>query len=145
MEADLFRNYGVRVILDDPSCFSKIKETLQRIGIVSNKVSVTGDPDKKTLIQSCHILHKKGEYVIIHFKELFAFDGKPADITTQDIARRNTITGLLAEWDLCKIVILDIPRMLEPRVPISDIKIVTHKDRVNWNIESKYNIGKKRY
>ena len=123
----------VEVTLDDKDDFLKVRETLTRIGVASKK--------EKVLYQSCHILHKQGKYYICHFKELFALDGKPTDITENDIARRNTITNLLEDWELVKIV--DISRTEEPRVSLSQIKIISHKEKNDWQLVPKYNIGKK--
>lgn len=121
----------VEVTLNDADDFLKVKETLTRIGIPSRK--------DNTLYQSCHILHKQGKYYITHFKELFALDGKPTDFSESDIARRNTIANLLAEWNLVKLV--DVAKSLEPIAPISQVKIIVFKDKANWNLQSKYNIG----
>ena len=121
----------VEVTLNDADDFLKVKETLTRIGIPSRK--------DNTLYQSCHILHKQGKYYITHFKELFALDGKPTDFSESDIARRNTIANLLAEWNLVKLV--NAAKSLEPIAPISQVKIIVFKDKANWNLQSKYNIG----
>lgn len=121
----------IEVALNQPDDFLKVKETLTRIGIASYK--------DNTLYQSCHILHKQGKYYITHFKELFALDGKQTDISDNDISRRNTIANLLAEWDLIKLV--DSEKSSKPTVPVSQIKIVAFKDKDNWNLKSKYNIG----
>ena len=120
----------VEVTLNDADDFLKVKETLTRIGIPSRK--------DNTLYQSCHILHKQGKYYITHFKELFALDGKPTDFSESDIARRNTIANLLAEWNLVKLV--DVAKSIEPIAPISQVKIIVFKDKANWNLQSKYNI-----
>ncbi len=122
----------LEVTLHEPDNFLKVRETLTRIGVASRK--------DKTLYQSCHILHKQGRYFIVHFKELFALDGKEANITISDIERRNTITGLLADWGLLKIVIL--PKA-EERVSLSQIKVVPFKEKLEWTLTAKYNIGKK--
>jgi hypothetical protein len=121
----------VEVTLNDADDFLKVKETLTRSGIPSRK--------DNTLYQSCHILHKQGKYYITHFKELFALDGKPTDFSESDIARRNTIANLLAEWNLVKLV--DVAKSIEPIAPISQVKIIVFKDKANWNLQSKYNIG----
>jgi len=113
--------------------FLKVRETLTRIGVASRK--------DKTLYQSCHILHKRGKYYIVHFKELFGLDGKSTDFTDNDLSRRNAITKLLAEWNLVKIVNQNITE--EPVAPLSQIKIISHKDKHEWNLVAKYNIGKK--
>ena len=128
---DIFNNYGVEVYINDDD-FLKIKETLSRIGISSSK--------DKILYQTAHILHRQGRYVIIHFKELFALDGKLHSIEENDIARRNTITNLLEEWDLLEIVNPESTQF--PIVPISQIKILAFKDKSNYTLVSKYNIGK---
>lgn len=133
MDHDKFRGYGVKVLLPDPESFLKIKETLTRIGIASKR--------DQTLYQSCHILHKQGEYVILHFKELFSLDLKETDTTEEDIGRRNTIVKLLAEWKL--LTIMDDPSTLEPLLPVSQIKILSHKDKAAWSLECKYTVGKK--
>jgi hypothetical protein len=134
MGQDIFRGVGVEIILPSPDNFLKIKETLTRVGIASKK-------DKK-LYQSCHILHKQGRYSILHFKELFILDGKENNLTDDDIARRNTIANLLEEWKLLEV--LDSSRIEDPIAPLSQIKILSHKEKAEWSLESKYNIGKKR-
>ena len=123
----------VEVTLNEKDDFLKVKETLTRIGLASKK--------DNTLYQSCHILHKQGKYYIVHFKELFALDGKPSDISENDIARRNTITNLLEEWDLIDIV--RPTQTVEPIVSLSQVKIIPFKEKSDWNLVSKYNIGKK--
>jgi hypothetical protein len=122
----------LEVILPEPDNFLKIRETLTRIGIASRK-------DKK-LYQSCHILHKQGRYYIVHFKELFALDGKESNITAGDIERRNTISGLLQDWGLLKM--LDSSKV-EPKASLSQIKVVSHKEKEEWELVPKYNIGRK--
>lgn len=124
----------VEVSLTNEDDFLKVRETLTRIGVASRK--------DQTLFQSCHILHKQGKYYIVHFKELFALDGKPTDFGEADIGRRNSIANLLAEWGLIKII--SPQSILEPRVPISQIKILPFKEKDEWNLVPKYNIGKKR-
>jgi hypothetical protein len=124
----------VEIKLHDPEDFLKIKETLTRIGVKSRK--------DKTLFQSCHILHKQGRYAIVHFKELFGLDGKETTIDTNDIARRNTIANLLEEWGLLEIVNSD--KTSDPVAPISQIKIVRYADKDSWNLEPKFNIGRKK-
>jgi hypothetical protein len=131
---DIFRGVGVEVELPTSENFLKIKETLTRIGIASRK-------DKK-LYQSCHILHKQGRYVILHFKELFILDGKENNFTDEDKSRRNTIVNLLEEWDLVKV--LDSDKVQDPVAPLSHIKVLSHKEKNQWSLESKYNIGKKK-
>ena len=111
--------------------FLKIRETLTRIGVASRK--------DKTLYQSCHILHKRGKYYLVHFKELFALDGKESTITENDLARRNAIARLLEEWDLLSI--LDEEASSTPLAPMSQIKVLPHKEKPEWNLVAKYNIG----
>ena len=123
----------IEVTLPNEEDFLKIKETLTRIGVASKK-------DRK-LYQSCHILHKQGKYYIVHFKELFALDGKPSNFSDEDVGRRNTIVNLLAEWGLLKLVIIE--KSQEPRTPLSQIKILAYKDRNEWELVAKYNIGRK--
>lgn len=134
MTDNLFGGYGVEVLLKEKDDFLKVKETLTRIGIAS-KID-------KTLFQSCHILHKQGRYAIVHFKELFALDGKGTDISENDVARRNSIAKLLADWELVSIVNPD--QHLSPIASISQIKIISHKDKHDWILESKYSIGTKK-
>ena len=122
----------LEVTLPEPDNFLKVRETLTRIGVASRK--------DKTLYQSCHILHKQGRYFIVHFKELFALDGKEANITSGDIERRNTIAGLLQDWGLLKIVVAS---KAEQRVSLSQIKVVSFKEKNDWALTAKYNIGKK--
>ena len=124
----------IEVTLAKEDDFLKVRETLTRIGVASRK-------DKK-LYQSCHILHKKGKYYIVHFKELFGLDGKPTNFAEGDIARRNTIINLLTEWNLIKVV--DSSKIEDPVAPLSQIKILPHKDRDEWSLVAKYNIGKKK-
>ena len=122
----------VEVILNEPDDFLKVRETLTRIGVASRK--------EKKLYQSCHILHKQGRYFIVHFKELFALDGKHANLTVNDVQRRNRIARLLADWGLITIVkeesVLDI-------APLNQIKVLPFKEKCEWILEQKYNIGKK--
>jgi hypothetical protein len=124
----------VEVKLHSAEDFLKIRETLTRIGVASRR--------DKVLFQSCHILHKQGRYYIVHFKELFALDGKPTNFSDEDKARRNTIANLLAEWELIDIV--DVERTKDPVAPLNQIKILAHKEKHEWKLEAKYNIGKKR-
>ena len=124
----------VEVLLLNDENFLKIKETLTRIGIASRK-------DKK-IYQSCHILHKQGKYYIVHFKELFMLDGKINNFDDEDKARRNTILNLLEEWNLIKTV--DPASIQEPVAPLSQIKILSHKEKGDWELVAKYSIGKKR-
>jgi len=126
----------IEVTLREQEDFLKVRETLTRIGVASRK--------DKSLYQSCHILHKQGKYYIVHFKELFALDGKPTDFTTEDIGRRNTITNLLAEWNLVSIVESNINSTSQPVTPLSQIKIISHKEKDEWDLIAKYNIGKKK-
>jgi hypothetical protein len=132
-EKDIFSGFGIEVVLQEKDDFLKVRETLTRIGVASKK--------EKILYQSCHILHKQGRYAIVHFKELFSLDGKPTDITENDIARRNTVTNLLADWELIKIV--DSTKTKDPVVSLSQVKIISHKEKADWQLIPKYNIGKK--
>lgn len=124
----------VEVKLKEEQNFLKIRETLTRIGVSSRK--------DKTLYQSCHILHKQGKYYIVHFKELFALDGKETDFSEDDKGRRNTIVNLLAEWGLLDVV--DPKKIEEPRAPISQVKIISHKEKGEWNLVAKYTVGRKK-
>lgn len=122
------------VTLPDPENFLKVKETLSRIGVASKK--------DKTLYQSCHILHKQGRYAIVHFKQLFLLDGKQSDFSEDDRGRLNAIANLLDEWDLVDLV--DKEKSSDPVAPLSQIKVIAHKEKNDWNLITKYNIGKKR-
>ena len=122
----------LEVTLKQPDDFLKIRETLSRIGVASRK--------DKTVFQSCHILHKQGKYYIVHFKELFALDGKKATLVENDVQRRNTISVLLQDWNLLSIV---KPEAAENKAPLSQIKIIAFKEKSEWNLQAKYNIGKK--
>ena len=124
----------IEVKLGEEDDFLKVRETLTRIGVASRK--------DKTLYQSCHILHKQGKYYITHFKELFALDGKPSTITENDIQRRNAIANLLEEWGLLKIINYDIVE--HNMAPIHQIKIIAFKEKDEWELIAKYNIGKKK-
>lgn len=124
----------VEVKLQERDDFLKVKETLTRIGVSAKK--------ENKLYQSCHILHKQGKYYIVHFKELFALDGKPSDISENDYARRNTIINLLSDWGLIEIVNRDTT--VDPVAPMSQIKILPYKDKNSWELVAKYNIGKKK-
>ena len=124
----------VECTLAEPDDFLKIRETLTRIGVASRK--------DKTLFQSCHILHKQGRYYIVHFKELFALDGKPTNYSDNDQARRNTIANLLAEWGLIKLVNLEQTATLV--VPLNQLKILSYKEKDEWTLTAKYNIGNKK-
>lgn len=130
---DIFKGVGIEISLPSPDSFLKVKETLTRIGISSRK--------EKKLYQTCHILHKQGRYSILHFKELFILDGKKNTFTDEDEARRNTIVNLLEEWSLISIVAQQESETLA--APINQIKILSHKEKSNWILEAKYNIGKK--
>ena len=121
----------LEVRLEESDDFLKVRETLSRIGVASRK--------ERKLYQSCHILHKQGRYYIVHFKELFALDGKPTNITTNDVERRNTIAGLLEDWGLVSII-----GDSEPRAPLSQIKVLSFKEKNDWLLETKYNIGSKK-
>jgi hypothetical protein len=126
--------YGpVEVTLNNQDDFLKIRETLTRIGVASRK--------DQTLYQSCHILHKQGRYFIVHFKELFALDGKFSDISVNDLQRRNTIAHLLEDWGLVKIINYDV---CEDTAPLSQIKVLAFEEKNSWNLVTKYNIGKKK-
>ena len=122
----------LEITLAQPDDFLKVRETLSRVGVASRK--------DKTLYQSCHILHKQGKYYIVHFKELFALDGKDSTITENDIERRNTIAGLLQDWSLLTIVKNE---EAEKKAPLSQIKVLAFKEKSEWNLQAKYNIGKK--
>jgi hypothetical protein len=124
----------VEVTLNEKDDFLKVRETLTRIGVASKK--------DRILYQSCHILHKQGKYYIVHFKELFALDGKPTDISENDLSRRNAIAKLLADWGLVTIVNMDKAEN-PPPIFLSQIKIISHKEKDDWELVPKYNIGKK--
>ena len=130
---DWSQDQMLEVVLNEPDDFLKVRETLTRIGVASRK--------EKKLYQSCHILHKQGKYFIVHFKELFALDGKRANLTINDVQRRNRITRLLADWGLITIVqegsVTDI-------APLNQIKVLSYKDKGDWILETKYNIGSKK-
>ena len=121
----------LEVALNEPDDFLKVRETLSRIGVASRR--------EKKLYQSCHILHKQGKYYIVHFKELFALDGKKTNLSENDIARRNTISNLLCDWGLIKVV-----GNIKEMAPLSQIKILPYKEKHEWILETKYNIGKKK-
>ena len=122
----------LEVTLKEPDDFLKVRETLTRVGVASRK--------ERKLYQSCHILHKRGKYYIVHFKELFALDGKPTNITPNDVQRRNRITKLLSDWGLVEISGEDARDL----APLNQIKVLSFKDKGEWTLESKYNIGKKK-
>jgi len=123
----------VEVQLGEPDDFLKVRETLTRIGVASRK--------EKKLYQSCHILHKQGRYYIVHFKELFALDGKHANLTSNDVQRRNRITQLLSDWGLIEVVKTD---SIGDIAPLNQIKVLSFKEKDEWTLETKYNIGKKK-
>ena len=123
----------VEVVLKEPDDFLKVRETLTRIGVASRK--------EKKLYQSCHILHKQGRYYIVHFKELFALDGKKANLSTNDVQRRNRIVQLLGDWGL---VSINAKEVIADVAPLSQIKVLAYKEKGDWTLESKYNIGKKK-
>ncbi len=125
------QEHMLEVQLNEPDDFLKVRETLSRIGVASRK--------ERKLYQSCHILHKQGRYFIVHFKELFALDGKRANITENDIARRNTITNLLKDWGLVTLV-----GEMGEQAPLSQVKVLSFKEKNEWELETKYNIGKKK-
>ena len=129
---DWSQDQMLEVVLNEPDDFLKVRETLTRIGVASRK--------EKKLYQSCHILHKQGKYYIVHFKELFALDGKRANLSVNDVQRRNRIIQLLSDWGLVSTVIdeaLDI-------APLNQIKVISYKEKGDWTLETKYNIGKKK-
>ena len=121
----------IEVLLKEPDDFLKVRETLTRIGVASRK--------ERKIYQSCHILHKQGKYYITHFKELFKLDGKPSNIDESDIGRRNTIVGLLEQWNLVSVV--DKQQIIEPKAPLSQIKIIPFKEKSEWKLTTKYSIG----
>jgi hypothetical protein len=123
----------VEVSLSEPDDFLKVRETLTRIGVASRK--------ERKLYQSCHILHKQGRYYIVHFKELFALDGKKTNLTVNDVQRRNRITQLLSDWGLVSVVEAE---RIEDIAPLNQIKVLSFKDKDDWILESKYNIGRKK-
>jgi len=123
----------VEVVLSEPDDFLKVRETLTRIGVASRK--------EKKIYQSCHILHKQGRYFLVHFKELFALDGKHANLTLNDVQRRNRIAQLLADWGLISIVSAD---KIQDIAPLNQIKVLAYKDKQDWILETKYNIGSKK-
>ena len=124
----------IEVRLGEEDDFLKVRETLTRIGVASRK--------DKTLYQSCHILHKQGKYYIVHFKELFALDGKPSDFSEEDKGRRNTIVKLLSDWGLTAVV--DPDKIVDPQTPLNQIKILPFKEKNEWSLVTKYNIGRKK-
>ena len=135
MDNDIFKGHGVEITLKNQDDFLKIKETLTRIGIASKKDNI--------LYQSCHIFHKQGRYVIAHFKEMFLVDGKESNFSDEDKGRRNKIVELLKDWGLLTIV--NEQKIKEPLASMSHIKILNHKEKNDWILESKYNIGKSKF
>ena len=132
-EVEWTKDNMIEVNLKEPDDFFKVRETLTRIGVASRK--------ERKLFQSCHILHKKGQYYIVHFKELFALDGKKANLSDNDVQRRNRIIKLLSDWGLVEIV---QETEIKEVAPLSQIKVIAYKEKGEWTLESKYNIGKKR-
>ena len=132
--SDIFKGVGVEITLENEDAFLKVRETLTRIGVSSRK--------EKVLYQSCHILHKQGKYYIVHFKELFELDGKPSSMSENDIQRRNTIANLMSEWGLVKLV--NEEKTKDNVAPLSQIKILPFKEKNDWQLVSKYTIGKKK-
>tara|TARA_R100000008_G_scaffold52776_1_gene31971 strand:- start:148 stop:546 length:399 start_codon:yes stop_codon:yes gene_type:complete len=130
---DIFSGLGVEVSLKEKDDFLKVRETLTRMGVSSRK--------ENKLFQSCHILHKRGRYAILHFKELFTMDGLNSDISENDLERRNTIVGLLEEWELLEIEEEDFDDL--PKASLAQIKIIPHREKDNWELVPKYHIGKK--
>ena len=122
----------IEIFLSEPDDFLKVRETLTRIGVASRK--------EKKLYQSCHILHKQGKYYIVHFKELFALDGKKANLSVNDVQRRNRIIQLLVDWGLITTVIDEVLDI----APLNQIKVISYKEKGDWTLETKYNIGKKK-
>ena len=132
-EVNWSQDQMVEVVLNEPDDFLKVRETLTRIGVASRK--------EKKIYQSCHILHKQGRYYIVHFKELFALDGKHANLTVNDVQRRKRIINLISDWGLVTIV---KPDSITDVAPLNQIKVLSYKDKGDWILESKYNIGKKK-
>jgi len=124
----------VEVTIAEEEDFLKIKETLTRIGVASRK--------ENRLFQSCHIFHKQGRYYIVHFKEMFAIDGKPTNFSEEDLGRRNKIVDLLQDWGL--LVVVNMEMIKDPVAPMSQIKIINHKEKADWILETKYNMGRKK-
>lgn len=123
----------IEISLAEPDDFLKVRETLTRIGVASRK--------EKKIYQSCHILHKQGKYYIVHFKELFALDGKRANISINDVQRRNRIIQLLSDWDLLTVL---APENIQEIAPLNQIKVISYKEKKDWVLETKYNIGKRK-
>ena len=132
-EVNWSQDQMVEVLLNEPDDFLKVRETLTRIGVASRK--------EKKLYQSCHILHKQGRYYLVHFKELFALDGKKTNLSSNDVQRRNRIIQLLADWGLITIV---TPTQISDLAPLNQIKVLAFKEKHEWTLESKYNIGRKK-
>jgi len=130
---DIFNGHGIEIDIKEKDDFLKIRETLTRMGVSSRK--------ENKLFQSCHILHKRGRYAIMHFKELFLMDGLQSDITDNDLERRNTIVGLLEEWELLEILDENYDDL--PKASLAQIKIIPHKEKAEWELIPKYHIGKK--
>ena len=130
---DWSQDQMLEVVLNEPDDFLKVRETLTRIGVASRK--------EKKLYQSCHILHKQGRYFIVHFKEWFALDGKKANLSLNDVQRRNRIVQLLGDWGL---VSINVKESIADVAPLSQIKVLAYRDKGDWTLESKYNIGKKK-
>ena len=123
----------IEVTLNEPDDFLKVRETLTRIGVASRK--------EKKIYQSCHILHKQGRYYIVHFKELFALDGKSANLSINDVQRRNRIITLLSDWGLVNVISSDL---VEDIAPLNQIKVISFREKADWKLETKYNIGKRK-
>ena len=132
-EIEWSQDQMIEVTLNEPDDFLKVRETLTRIGVASRK--------EKKIYQSCHILHKQGRYYIVHFKELFALDGKSANLSINDVQRRNRIVQLLGDWGL---VSINVKESIADVAPLSQIKVLAYKEKNDWTLESKYNIGKKK-
>ena len=132
-EYDWSPNKMIEVVLAEPDDFLKVRETLTRIGVASRK--------EKKIYQSCHIVHKQGKYFIVHFKELFALDGKKANLSVNDFQRRNRIVQLLADWGLVNVISSD---MVTDIAPLNQIKVISYREKGDWKLETKYNIGKRK-
>ena len=130
---DWSQDQMLEVVLNEPDDFLKVRETLTRIGVASRK--------EKKLYQRCHILHKQGKYFIVHFKELFALDGKKANLSVNDFQRRNRIVQLLADWGLVNVISSD---MVTDIAPLNQIKVISYREKGDWKLETKYNIGKRK-
>lgn len=128
----------VEVLLDKPDDFLKVRETLTRMGIASKRPDLDG---RQVLTQSCHLLHKKGKYYIMHFKELFCLDGRESDLTVSDVERRNLIISLLQEWELIKVANV---QLISFKAPMSSIRVISHKEKNGWKLTSKYTVGIKK-